>query len=501
MASSRISVYLFAGDSLTEGVYGENYVERIAKALYQGRYGLCGEAINSGRGGDTVSSLLSRIDKPLHRYRPHWLILAVGCNDVWLPWLASHSAGWWLWLQYHNLRSGQKPTTDLDQFAAAYRALIDKACQVDARVLACTIAPLGEKLSSPINHRAARLNGVIKHVAAASQVPVADIWQASVERLALLPSRSGYLPGEWLFAWSDRRRMRKSRPDEVAERRRLYLTFDGIHLNSRGSDLWAETILRALAQVEGKGGGLPSDQAWQQDLSWFSLGSLHVCCSQGWEARAHDLAQLLTDAYDILLSRTGARPAVRLAVLNSVHWSQSNGPKPYPTPAATWDGETGVLFLPVAYEDALLRDLHLPETVASWISWPPDLAQLGGPARATALADLLAIEELSHLFLQELQVAPADPALRRMLTAYLAQVVFHAIDANSTAEAGAGMAALWNAWGEVLARAGRAEGKVRLQARALFKEHGDRLVTLFTGSAATIEEHMTSALASTPPQS
>ena len=497
MASSRMSVYLFAGDSLTEGVYGENYVERIAKALYQGQYGLRGEAINAGRGGDTVSSLLSRIDRPLHRYLPHWLVLAVGCNDVWLPWLASHSAGWWLWLQYHNLRFGQKPTTDLDQFAAAYRALIDKAGQVDARVLACTIAPLGEKLSSPINRRAARLNGVIKHVAAASQVPVADIWQASVEQLALLPSRSGYLPGEWLFAWSDRRRMRKSRPDDVAERRRLYLTFDGIHLNSRGADLWAETILRALAQVEGSTRSSRSDLAWQQDLSCFGLGALRVCCSQGWEARAHDLAQLLSGAYDILFSRTGARPAVRLAVLNSVHWSQSNGPKPYPTPAATWDGEEGVLFLPEAYEDALLRDLHLPEMVSSWNSWPPDLAHLGGAARATALADLLAIQELSHLFLQELQVAPADPALRRMLTAYLAQVVFHAIDDEGTAGSGAGMAALWNAWGEVLARAGSAEGTVRLQARALFKEHGDRLVALFTGSAASIEEHMTSALAST----
>jgi len=500
MASSRTSVYLFAGDSLTEGVYGENYVERIAKALYQGQYGLRGEAINAGRGGDTVASLLGRIDRPLRRHLPHWLVLAVGCNDVWFPWLASHSAGWWLWLQYHSLRFGQKPTTDLDQFAAAYRALIDKAGQVDARVLACTIAPLGEKLSSPINRRAARLNGVIKHVAAASQVPVADIWQASVEQLALLPSRSGYLPGEWLFAWSDRRRMRKSRPDDVAERRRLYLTFDGIHLNSRGADLWAETILRALAQVEGTTRSSRSDLAWRQDLSCFDLGALRVCCSQGWEARAHDLAQYLSGAYDILVSRTGARPAVRLAVLNSVHWSQSNGPKPYPTPAATWDGEEGVLFLPEAYEDVLLRDLHLPLMVASWNSWPPDLAHLGGAARATALADLLSIQELSHLFLQELQVAPADPALRRMLTAYLAQVVFYAIDDDGTAESGAGMAALWNAWGEVLARAGIAEGTVRLQARALFKEHGDRLVALFTGSAASIEEHMTSALASTPLQ-
>jgi lysophospholipase L1-like esterase len=493
MASSRVTIYLFAGDSLTEGIYGENYVERIAKALYQGRYGLQGEAINAGRGGDTVTSLLDRIDRPLHRYLPKWMILAVGSNDVWIPWLTTHSIGWWLWSQYRSLRFGQVPTTDLDQFAAAYRALIDKAGQVGTRVLACTVSPLGERLSSPVNRRVARLNGVIKHVAAACQVPIADIWQASVEQLAPLPSRSSYLPGEWLFAWSDRRRMRKARPDEVAERRRLCLTFDGIHLNSRGADLWSETILQALARAERTAGSLHPDLVWHQDLSCFDLGSLNVCCSQGWEVRAHDVAQLLVDASEVLVSRTGARLAARLAVLNSVHWTQSKCPKPYPTPTATWDGEAGVVFLPEAYTDTFLRGLHLPETVATGVSWPPDLAHLGGPARATALADLLAVQELSHLLLQELRVTPADPALRRMLAAYLTQVVFHTIDA--------GIAALWNAWGEILARSGIAEGKDRLQAKALFEEHGDELVTLFTGPGASIEEQMTLALASSPQQS
>jgi len=89
MVSSRVAIYLFAGDSLTEGVYGENYVERVAKALYRGQAGLKGEAVNAGRGGDTVTSLLRRIDKSLHRYQPSWVILAIGSNDVWLPWLTS----------------------------------------------------------------------------------------------------------------------------------------------------------------------------------------------------------------------------------------------------------------------------------------------------------------------------------------------------------------------------------------------------------------------------
>ena len=244
------AIYLFAGNSLTEGMYGESYVERMAEALYRGYAGFSGQAINIGRPAETVQSLLDRIDAPLHRYQPQWVILAVGGNDVWQPWLGSRSLGWWLWLQYKRAAQRQKPTTDLDQFGAAYRALIDRAQQAGARVLACTASPLGEQLNWPPNRRLARLNGIIKQVAADQHVPVADVWQAFVEELAVLPKPSRYAPGEWLLAWIDRGRMRISSPDQIAARRHLYLTFDGIHLNSRGADLWAKTILLTLIQAQ-----------------------------------------------------------------------------------------------------------------------------------------------------------------------------------------------------------------------------------------------------------
>ncbi|MEJ2734109.1 MAG: GDSL-type esterase/lipase family protein [Anaerolineae bacterium] len=497
MERSRIDVYLFAGDSLTEGGYGESYVERAAKALYTGRHGLRGEVVNAGRRGDTATALLRRIDRSLRRHQPLWVILAIGSNDVWYPWLSSHSAGWWLWLQYRQLRRGQSPATDLDQFATTYRALIDRARQVRAKVLACTVSPLGERLSSPVNGRVARLNGVIKHVAADCQVPVADVWQAFVNELASLPSRSGYLSAEWLFAWSDRRRLQKAHPDEVAERRRLHLTFDGIHLNSRGADLWAETVVQALAQAQGTSGASLSNLARQWYLPCFEHGPLEVCCTSGWEVRARDLARLMGHAYRSLAVRTGAHPRLRLAVLNDVYWRQSACPRPYPKPTALWDGQSGSVFVPEAYEEAFLRDARVPEAVAAWSSWPEDLASLGEPAKATALADLLGIEELAHLFLCELQVAPADPDLNRLLTAYLAQVVLHALEDD-----GASMAAMWNAWGDALARAGDEEGRVRLQAKTLYEERGEDLIPLLTGRLAAIEKQVALSLrADTSPSS
>ena len=247
MESTHGSVYFFAGDNLTEGTYGENYVERIAAALRWARNGVPSEIINASRSGETAHSLLAQIDAPLRQYQPDWVILAVGSNDVWLPWLTSHSIGWWLWFRYRQLRWRQTPARDLDDFTATYRALVDKSrALTNARILACTICPIGEQLSTPVNRQAARVNGAIKNVATESGVPVADVWQAFVEELAPLPKRSRYLPREWLTRWIDRSRLKTSSADRIAQRRRLHLTFDGMHLNSRGADLWAETVLSAL---------------------------------------------------------------------------------------------------------------------------------------------------------------------------------------------------------------------------------------------------------------
>jgi len=248
MTSSPPAIYLFAGDALTEGLYGESFVDRLDPALHQA-WG--GTAVNAGRAGDTVQSLLNRIEGLLREYQPEWVILAVGGNDVWLPWLSRHSLGWWLWLQYRRTLRGQRPTTDLDQFAAAYRALVDRVQQAGAGVVACTASPLGEQLASPPNRQLAGVNGAIKQVAAERHLPLADVWQAFVGELAVLPRPSRYKPGEWLSVWLDRGRLRSRTPDQVSRRRRLRLTFDGIHLNSRGADLWAVTVLAALAHAQG----------------------------------------------------------------------------------------------------------------------------------------------------------------------------------------------------------------------------------------------------------
>jgi lysophospholipase L1-like esterase len=478
-------VYLFAGDSITEGIVGESYVERVAKMLYQERGGLCGEVVNAGRGSDTVMSLLERIEGPLLRHRPRWVVLAVGINDVWLPWLSTHSLGWRLWNAYRRAARGQVPAVDLDQFAASYRALIDTARAVaQADVLVCTVSPIGENLASPLNRQLARLNGTIKHVAADRRAPVADIWQAYVEEIATLSRPSKYVAGEWLFTLMDRQRLRGTAPDELGRRRRLWLTFDGLHPNSRGADLWATTIVAALAQATASASAPSTSPAQQLGLYCFELSPIQICCTPGWETRAHILGRSLVETYGLLADITAARPKVQMAVLSEVHWRQVAGTLPYPAPQAWWDGVEGTLYVPVTYPRQYLQDVYLHETLAGWQSWPPVLAEAGELARATAVADLLAIEELSRLFLREVGVSPPDPALDQFLVSYLTQVVLRARDGEGASE----MAALWDAWTDVLSQAGVAQGQVRRQAKEFYRAHGDELARSLPARTESLEE-------------
>jgi hypothetical protein len=230
-------------------------------------------------------------------------------------------------------------------------------------------------------------------------------------------------------------------------------------------------------------------------LPCFQRGALRVCYTEGSEGRAGALAGILANLYEILASRTGARPGVGLAVLNRVHWQQSACPRSYPQPTAAWDGESGTVFVPQAYDRAFLRAWYVPETVAAWPAWPPGTGHLGEPAKALLLADLLAVQELASLFLRELRVAPSDPVLHRLLTSYLTQVALHAAQGVAADWQASVMGGLWNAWGETLARAGADEGRVRLQARALYQQHGDALVASFTGNTPSVREQIATSVA------
>ncbi|MGD8465451.1 MAG: hypothetical protein PVI09_16425, partial [Anaerolineae bacterium] len=122
---------------------------------------------------------------------------------------------------------------------------------------------------------------------------------------------------------------------------------------------------------------------------------------------------------------------------------------------------------------------------------------LGARAKATALADLLALEELARLFLREMRITTTESTLDDLLSICLAHVAIHRREGSGSSR----LAAAWDVWGHVLDRAGDREGQIRLQAMALFEANGDGLVTAIAQRSQAVQAELTESLVAISPES
>ncbi len=200
----------FLGDSLTEGVPGESYLERLAAAL-PGH-----TLLNWGRGGDTIVSLHERLGELEFEPRPDAVFLWVGVNDA-------------IVMESPYYLTGQDPETDEalladDEFASCYRRVLDHLAPRAGKVLAVGPLLCGEDLRDPLNARIAGLAEAVRGLCRE--------W----------PNTEFVNMREEFFADESARR---ALPDP----RGLRFTIDGVHFNSAGADIAACVLLRHIARL------------------------------------------------------------------------------------------------------------------------------------------------------------------------------------------------------------------------------------------------------------
>jgi lysophospholipase L1-like esterase len=71
------NVIVFAGDSITHGQVGENYVDLVAEKLDPNRF----EIVNAGINSHLAWNLLQRLDKIIE-LEPSYVMLLIGTNDA-----------------------------------------------------------------------------------------------------------------------------------------------------------------------------------------------------------------------------------------------------------------------------------------------------------------------------------------------------------------------------------------------------------------------------------
>ncbi len=119
---------LFTGDSITDcgrraehRPLGAGYV-RMAVDLIHARYPAHGcTFINTGIGGNIVRDLYDRWSDDVIRFRPDWLSIMIGINDL------------------HRLHGGDPDSYDVERYGELYEAILARArTETDARLILMT---------------------------------------------------------------------------------------------------------------------------------------------------------------------------------------------------------------------------------------------------------------------------------------------------------------------------------------------------------------------------
>jgi lysophospholipase L1-like esterase len=195
------------------------------------------ELINLGKSNDTVISICRRVRGMRLQHPFDLAFLWVGVNDAAccesrLARLAS------------QLR-GQRRARDLDEFRDYYSKTLQL---VNAAALkSVAVAPLlkGEDLSNPTNRQIAGLAQQIERATSdRSQTCYLDPRPAFERYLADKPISSYRTRGTLHVAWDVLRLQECDQVDAKSAKRGLWVTLDGVHLNSTG----AEMVARAFVQ-------------------------------------------------------------------------------------------------------------------------------------------------------------------------------------------------------------------------------------------------------------
>lgn len=221
------------GDSLTFGSVGYSYIRYLDKEY---------KVINKGINGDTTICAYHRlkryIENPAHNDVDVYVI-AIGTNDLLLPYLSSVSLFWSI--QITPRVKMKKCITEDTLFETEYQKYIKLILSHNKRAIIVGL-PLLQLKGYP-NERVQKRNLIMKTIAADYGVPFIDtalLQQQAFQNMSIS------------YSWKHKNMIRMMdgiimlalpfSKDWFSEFRRLELTVDGVHFNSLAAKLIGEAI-------------------------------------------------------------------------------------------------------------------------------------------------------------------------------------------------------------------------------------------------------------------
>ncbi len=225
---------LFIGDSITEGKIGIGYVDIIQHYFPEFQYK------NYGRGGDTISGIFTRLLKILKTHTENYdiIVIEAGHNDLFLPYVKKK------W-KFTSIRK----VTPLSKIKDFYdNGLRTVSLHSKAKMVLTTLSCLGEDINSLINQKRRLVNSQIKEVGSKHKAYIADVSPFFDKILRKSISSYNFVDHPLNLVFDYFRSKRMNWVEKISRKRRLLLTIDGGHLNSKGAIIYAKVISRILDQ-------------------------------------------------------------------------------------------------------------------------------------------------------------------------------------------------------------------------------------------------------------
>ena len=227
----------FLGDSITEGVLGVSFFDIIRELLSEM------EMVNLGVGGDTVHSLLRRVEKTDDLNTFDVFVLFVGVNDVFGKINTQH--------RLIKLLQRQKPARNHVKFKETYNELLRYLLDFNKKIIVIPPLLLGEDISSKWNVQVKQLANIVEEQAKFyKETRFVDLRNIFVERLTG-KKISGYLPYSIVSIKKDVDTLHSTGIiDSKSKERGLHLTLDGVHINSIGANIIAREVVHELKRLK-----------------------------------------------------------------------------------------------------------------------------------------------------------------------------------------------------------------------------------------------------------
>lgn len=225
---------LFLGDSITEGVPGVSYVEKVSGSNKNWN------TINRGKGGDTVLSLYKRVLKMNDLDSFDHIVLFVGVNDIYGK----------LTKSYKVLKAlkRQRAAKNNELFKRHYKVLVEYLIHKNKNILIIPPLLIGEDYDNMWNNQIFGLVEIVKEITQTYHAEYLDIYTLFKSYL-VNEKVSNYLPLKIMDLVDDVNNLKTIKEVDLrSKERNLHLTLDGVHINSKGAEIISNKIINSIIE-------------------------------------------------------------------------------------------------------------------------------------------------------------------------------------------------------------------------------------------------------------